>query len=78
MRRRRLFLWLAAAAGYVGLGMLLGYLLGDKTNNNPLWIGGLLVLCAAVLLGMFISAQDEPRVQIEPERATSPPEPDSN
>lgn len=58
MGRRRLFLYLAAAAGYIGIGLLLGYALGDQANNTPLWLGIILVLLGAILLGMGISARD--------------------
>lgn len=58
MGRRRLFIYLAAAAGYIGIGMLLGFALGDQMNNTPLWIGIILVLAGAVLLGMSISARE--------------------
>jgi F0F1-type ATP synthase assembly protein I len=57
MSKRRLFLFLASAAGYIGLGMLLGYVLSDQTTNTPLWIGIVLTLLGAILLGMFISAR---------------------
>lgn len=59
MARRRLFLDLAAAAGYTGVGMLLGYVFSNTTTNTALWVGILLVLLGAVLLGMFISARHE-------------------
>jgi peptidoglycan/LPS O-acetylase OafA/YrhL len=59
MAKRRVFLNLAAAAGYIGLGMLLGYTFSDKTTNTGLWLGSLLVVLGAVLLGMYISARSE-------------------
>lgn len=57
MTKRRLFIWVAAAGGYIGFGMILGYLLSDQANNTPLWVGGILLLLGAVLLGMFISSR---------------------
>jgi ABC-type Mn2+/Zn2+ transport system permease subunit len=59
MHRRQLFMWLAAASGYIGLGMVLAYTMTDKTTNIPAWVGGVLVLLGAVLLGMFISSRPE-------------------
>lgn len=59
MARRRLFFYLAAAAGYVGIGLILGYALGDQAKNTPLWIGVILTLLGAILLGMGISAREE-------------------
>ncbi len=59
MARRKLFTWLAAASGYTGVGMVLGYMFSDKANNTPLWVGGLLILLAALLLGMYISSRPE-------------------
>jgi peptidoglycan/LPS O-acetylase OafA/YrhL len=61
MHKRQLFMWLAAASGYIGLGMVLAYTMTDKTTNTPAWIGGVLVLLGSVLLGMFISSQSEKR-----------------
>ena len=59
MAKRKLFLYLAAASGYIGLGLILGYLLSDQTTNNPLWVGVVLTFFGAILMGMFISAHDE-------------------
>lgn len=71
MTKRRLFLNLAAAAGYIGLGMLLGYALSDKTNNAALWLGILLALLGAVLLGMSISSRTEPREPTKEDASSS-------
>jgi drug/metabolite transporter (DMT)-like permease len=57
MSKRKLFLSLASAGGYIGLGMLLGYVFSDRTTNTSLWVGILLVLLGAVLLGMYISSK---------------------
>jgi F0F1-type ATP synthase assembly protein I len=59
MARRKLFRYLAAAAGYIGIGLILGYVLSDQTTNTPLWVGIVLTLLGAILLGMFISARDD-------------------
>jgi drug/metabolite transporter (DMT)-like permease len=59
MARRRLFRYLAAAAGYIGIGLILGYALSDQATNTPLWIGVVLTLLGAILMGMFISARDD-------------------
>lgn len=61
MSKRRLFIYLAAATGYIGIGMLLGYSFGERTINTALWIGILLVLISAVLIGMYISARNDNR-----------------
>lgn len=58
MSKGKLFKYLAAASGYIGIGLLLGYMLSDKLNDNPLWFGGLLTLLGAILLGMAISSKD--------------------
>ena len=71
MTKRRLFLNLAAAAGYIGIGMLLGYAFSDKTNNAALWIGILLTLLGAVLLGMYISSRDQPREHTKDDASSS-------
>lgn len=71
MAKRKLFLYLASAGGYIGIGMLLGYALGDHTTNTGLWLGILLVILGAVLLGMFISARSEPSEPTEPPRSSS-------
>lgn len=59
MSRRKVFIWLAAASGYTGIGMLLGYSFSDKTSNTAMWLGLLLILLAAIVLGMYISARAE-------------------
>lgn len=48
---------LAAIAGILGVGMFLGHSLGQGTSTTPQWIGGVLILLAAVLLGMSISSR---------------------
>lgn len=58
MKKGKLFKYLAAASGYTGIGMVLGYVLSDQVSNTPLWVGGLLVMLGAILLGMTISAYD--------------------
>ncbi len=60
MKKGRLFKYLAAASGYTGIGLLLGYMLSDKLNDNPLWFGAPLLLLGAILLGMSISSRDIP------------------
>lgn len=57
MSKRSLFLLLASASGFIGIGLLLGYALSDQATNTPLWIGVILTLLGAILLGMFISAR---------------------
>lgn len=58
MEKRRLFKYLAAASGYTGLGLILGYVLSDQATNTPLWIGVVLAFFGAVLIGMFISSTE--------------------
>ncbi|MDB5182204.1 MAG: hypothetical protein JWP13_967 [Candidatus Saccharibacteria bacterium] len=58
MAKRRLFIYMAAASGYIGIGLLLGYALSDQLTNTPLWIGIVLLLLGSILLGMFISARE--------------------
>lgn len=58
MVKRKLFLYLAAASGYVGIGMLLGYSLSDKATNTALWLGIVLVILCSILIGMYISARE--------------------
>jgi drug/metabolite transporter (DMT)-like permease len=73
MNRRSLFTWLAAASGYTGIGMLLGYSFGDKANNTPLWLGALLVLLGALLLGMYVSSREgSPSDKARPKQAGDP------
>ena len=55
MKKYKLYGWLSAVAGLVGVGMLFGYSLAEGTSNMPLWIGGLLIFLGAVMLGMTIS-----------------------
>lgn len=71
MARKRLFYYLAAASGYLGIGMLLGYALSDQTTNTPLWVGIVLTLLGAILLGMGISARTEPEKTARQEDSSS-------
>ncbi|HET6924332.1 MAG TPA: hypothetical protein VFH39_00695 [Candidatus Saccharimonadales bacterium] len=61
MNRRRTYLWLAAASGYTGFGVIVGYLLSNHTSNAALWLGIVLLFLYAVLLGMYISARGDAR-----------------
>lgn len=73
MAKRRLFMYLAAASGYTGIGLMLGYVLSDQATNTPLWVGVALTLLGAILLGMFISArEDKPSVKPATPPAVSP------
>lgn len=58
MSSRKVFIWLAATSGFLGIGMMFGQAIGNSTDNTPLWIGGGLVILGAVLLGMAISAKE--------------------
>ena len=55
MNLKKLYQYLAAASGLIGLGMLLGHGIGNGTSTTPQWVGGILILLAAVLVGMSIS-----------------------
>ncbi len=59
MNQYKLYLALAQAAGYIGAGSLLGANLSKDGSNTAFWIGGILVLLGAILLGMSISAKSE-------------------
>jgi drug/metabolite transporter (DMT)-like permease len=59
MQKRQLFMWLAAASGYIGIGMVLAYTMTDKVKNAPAWLGAVLVLLGSILLGMYISSARE-------------------
>lgn len=61
MQKRQLFLWVAALGFYTGLGMVLGFVLSDQAQTAPAYIGALLILLGAILLGMYISSTREPR-----------------
>ena len=60
MNTVKLYRYLASVAGLIGVGMILGYSLGQGTTNTPVWIGGILILLAAVVLGMSLST-NKPR-----------------
>lgn len=36
MKKGKLFKYLAAASGYIGIGLVLGYVLSDQVSNTPL------------------------------------------
>ena len=75
MNKAKLFLSLAAASGFTGLGMVLGYTLGEGIKNTPLWVGGLLIFLGAVMLGMFISASSGDKNQGKPPAPSTPDNP---
>lgn len=66
MKSAKLFLQLAQLSGYLGFGMVVGANLSEGTSSTPLWIGGILIVLGAILLGMHISA----RQFTEPETAS--------
>ena len=55
MNKAKLYGWLSAIAGLIGVGMLLGYSLAEGTSSVPVWVGGILIFLASVMLGMTIS-----------------------
>jgi len=55
MKLNKLYRILSSVTSLIGLGMLLGQSLGNSTSSTPLWVGGILIIVAAVLLGMSIS-----------------------
>jgi drug/metabolite transporter (DMT)-like permease len=71
MTRRKVFILLASAAGYIGIGMLLAYGFTNHDNNTPLWLGALLVVAGALLLGMYISARGDTKADAPAERPAS-------
>ena len=48
------------SSGLIGVGMILGHSLGNGTSNTAVWLGGFLILSAAVMLGMFLSLRASP------------------
>ena len=73
MNAFKLYLNLSLVSINVGLGMFLGANLADGTSNTPYWIGGILVLGGAVLLGMAISTRNsstntKPEDEITPQQ----------
>lgn len=57
MNKVKIYTNLAGIAGLIGIGMMLGHSLSQGTSNTPLWIGGILILLSAVLIGMSISSR---------------------
>lgn len=47
---------LAIMASALGIGLFLGYSLGNGTSNTPVWLAGLSVLAGGVLLGMSLTS----------------------
>ncbi len=58
MNAFKLYINLSIISISVGIGMLLGANLADGGSNTPYWVGGILVLGGAVLLGMAISSRN--------------------
>ena len=58
MTKKQLYKLISTVAGLVGIGMIFGHSLGNGTTNTAVWIGGMLILAAAVIFGMFLSIND--------------------
>lgn len=62
MNKSTIYAWISAVSGFIGIGMILGANLANGTSDTPLWIGGILILLAAIILGMAITSRaDRPR-----------------
>lgn len=58
MSRKQLYKTLATVSGLVGVGMIIGHSLSSGTATTAIWLGGILILAAALLLGMSISLSE--------------------
>ena len=68
MNQSKMFMILAQISGLVGLGMLAGASLANGSSSTPQWIGGILILGAAVLLGMAISSRSSSKKATDDEQ----------
>ena len=60
MSKKQLYKLISTVAGLIGIGMVFGHSLGNGTANTAMWIGGILILAAAVIFGMYLSIDDKP------------------
>jgi drug/metabolite transporter (DMT)-like permease len=65
MSKKQLYKVLSTVAGLVGIGMILGQSLSNGTTNTAGWVGGILILAAAVLFGMYISLEQQHPKKVE-------------
>jgi len=56
VERKSLYNKISTVAFLIGAGMILGHNFSNGTSNNGLWIGGLLIVLAAVVFGMSLSS----------------------
>lgn len=71
MDNMKLYVFLAQLCGYLGLGVILGYILGEGSSRTAIWVAGLLIFVSAIFIGMGLATkQDRPKIE-ESEKNTT-------
>lgn len=55
MNNIKLYVFLSQLCGYLGIGVILGYILGEGSSRTAVWVAGILIFVAAVFIGMSIA-----------------------
>ena len=65
MNNLKLYIFLAQLCGYLGIGVILGYILGDGSSRTAVWVAGILVFVSAIFIGMALaSRQEKPKPEL--------------
>ena len=59
MENMKLYVFLAQLCGYLGLGVILGYILGEGSSRTAVWVAGLLIFISAIFIGMSLASRSE-------------------
>lgn len=59
MSNMKLYVFLAQLTGYLGIGVILGYILGEGSSRTAIWVAGLLVFVSAIFIGMSLASRQD-------------------
>lgn len=71
MNNLRLYVFLAQLCGYLGIGVILGYILGEGSSRTAIWVAGLLIFVSAIFIGMGLATKQEKPAEEEPNKTPS-------
>jgi len=57
MNNLKLYVILAQLCGYTGIGVILGYILGNGSSRTAIWVSGILIFISAIFIGMALASR---------------------
>lgn len=57
MNNLKLYVFLAQLCGYLGVGVILGYILGEGSSRTAIWVSGILIFVSAIFIGMSLASR---------------------